>query len=129
MPVTNKNTHRFRLHFGPLQHFNTWDLSTAYVYMPVKFCQDPLRFAGGVIREKPILSKYILRSHAYAWKRTKEPREWMVSAFNGTINTHARYSSVEYLLDWTFIRTTLPEHRDYGENMQSVYLHLYKPKL
>ena len=35
----------------------------------VKFYRDRLRFAG-VIREKPILSKYILRCHAYAWERT-----------------------------------------------------------
>jgi len=35
------------------------------LHMPVKFCPDPLRFAR-VIREKPILIKYILRSHAYA---------------------------------------------------------------
>jgi len=33
--------------------------------MPVKFYPDPLRFAG-VIREKPILSKYILHGHAFA---------------------------------------------------------------
>jgi len=33
--------------------------------MPVKFYLNPLRFAG-VISEKPILSKYILRYHAYA---------------------------------------------------------------
>jgi len=31
----------------------------------VKFYRDRLRFAG-VNREKPILSKYILRCHAYA---------------------------------------------------------------
>jgi len=41
--------------FSPVrQHLNTCDLISAY--MPVKFCPDPLRFAG-VIREKPILSK------------------------------------------------------------------------
>jgi len=49
--------------FGPgCQDFNKWDLSL----MPVKFYLDPLTFTG-VIREKPILSKYISRCHAYAW--------------------------------------------------------------
>jgi len=43
--------------------------------MLVKFYPDPLRFAR-VIREKPILSKYVLRCHAYrchayAWQPTK----------------------------------------------------------
>jgi len=33
--------------------------------MHVKFYTDSLMFAG-VIHEKPILSKYILRCHAYA---------------------------------------------------------------
>jgi len=33
-------------------------------HTPVKFYPDPLTFAG-VIREKPILSKCILRCHAY----------------------------------------------------------------
>ena len=42
----------------------TQDLSSAYI-MPVKFYPDPLRFAG-VIRKKLILSKYILRCHAFA---------------------------------------------------------------
>jgi len=37
--------------------------------MPVKFYLDPLRFAG-VIREKPILIKYILRCYAFAWQCT-----------------------------------------------------------
>jgi len=37
--------------------------------MPVKFYLEPLRCAG-VIREKPILSKYISRCHAFAWQRT-----------------------------------------------------------
>jgi len=36
--------------------------------MPVKFYPDLLRFSG-VIREKPILSNYILCCHAYAWQR------------------------------------------------------------
>jgi len=39
------------------------------LHMPVQFYQDPSRFAG-VIREKPILSKYILDCHACAWQRT-----------------------------------------------------------
>ena len=39
------------------------------LHMSVKFCPDRLRFAG-VIREKPIGSKYILRCHAYAWQST-----------------------------------------------------------
>jgi len=39
------------------------------LHMPVKFYSNLLRFAG-VIREKPILSNYILHCHAYAWQRT-----------------------------------------------------------
>jgi len=50
--------------FGPgRQNFNT----RFYVglHKPEKFYPDALRFAG-VIREKPIFSKYILRRHAFA---------------------------------------------------------------
>jgi len=39
------------------------------LHMPVKFYLDPLKFAG-VIYEKPILSKYILRCQAFARQRT-----------------------------------------------------------
>jgi len=47
-------------------NFNTWDLTSAYMYMPVKFYPDPLRFSG-VIPENPICSDYIVRwMHAYA---------------------------------------------------------------
>jgi len=34
------------------------------LHTPVKFYWNPLRFAGGVIREKPILNKYTLCCHA-----------------------------------------------------------------
>jgi len=36
------------------------------LHKPVKFYMDPLRFVG-VIREKPIVSKYILCCHAFAF--------------------------------------------------------------
>jgi len=46
--------------FGPgRQNFNTWDLTSA-----CKILSGLLSFAG-IIREKPILSKYILRCHAW----------------------------------------------------------------
>ena len=49
--------------------------------MHVKFYLDPLRF-GGVIREKPILSKYILRCHAYMQ---------CMAAYNNTENIRAMF--------------------------------------
>jgi len=52
-----------------LRPFDPWrqNFNTRFefgLYTPLKFYPDPLRFAG-VIRKKSILSKYILRCHAY----------------------------------------------------------------
>jgi len=62
-----KNAHLSPQFCTPLAHGAIILTQDFYIglHKPVKFYPDPLRFAG-VIREKPIFSKCILRCHAFA---------------------------------------------------------------